>query len=184
MTKIAIVCHSGYGHTYEIAKHVAVGVSSGAVEVIHYTTEEAIEKMNELASVDGIIFGTPTYMGSASADFKKFMDASSEAWFNQKWHNKIAAGFTISSSLSGDKLSTLMQLAVFAAQHGMIWVGNDAQVNGKSPGAELNRLGSWLGLMAQANNDEGPDTAPPVSDRNAAEYFGKRVAEITIKFVG
>lgn len=36
--------------------------------------------------------------------------------------NKITASFTNSHSLSGDKLNYLMQLVVFAAQHGMIWV--------------------------------------------------------------
>lgn len=187
MVKIAIVSHSGYGHTYEVAKHVKVGVEKAGCTASHYTASEAIEKMAELQDFDGIIFGSPTYMGSASADFKKFMDASSKEWAQQKWHNKIAAGFTNSSSMSGDKLSTLIQISIFAAQHGMIWVGNDILPNtsGKSPNPDgMNRLGSWLGLMTQANSDEGPDIAPPQSDRKTAEHFGKRVAEITIKFVG
>lgn len=186
MVKIVIISHSGYGHTYEVAQHVVMGVKQGGAEAVHYTAAEAIEKMEELSGFDGMIFGSPTYMGSASADFKKFMDASSKSWFQQKWHNKIAAGFTNSSSLSGDKLCTLTQLAVFAAQHGMIWVGNDLLPDSSSKGSieGLNRLGSWLGLMTQANSDQGPDLAPPESDRKTAEHFGKRVAEITIKFVG
>ena len=54
---------------------------------------------------------------------KEFMEKSSRKWYEQKWKNKITAGFTNSHSLSGDKLNYLMQLVVFAAQHGMIWVG-------------------------------------------------------------
>jgi len=187
MIKIAIVSHSGYGHTFEVAKHVAIGVKQGGAEAVHYTAAEAIEKMDELKGFDGMIFGSPTYMGSASADFKKFMDASSKAWFTQQWHNKIAAGFTNSGSMSGDKLCTLTQLAIFASQHSMIWVGNDLMPgNNSSKGSDedLNRLGSSLGLMTQSNSDQGPDVTPPLSDRKTAEHFGKRIAEITIKFVG
>ena len=120
--------------------------------------------MVELRDFDGIIFGSPTYMGSASADFKNLWMPHQRMGSTKKWHNKVAAGFTNSSSMSGDKLSTLMQISVFAAQHGMIWVGNDILPNtsGKSPDPDgMNRLGSWLGLMTQANSDEGPDVAPP-----------------------
>jgi len=38
----------------------------------------------------------------------------------QRWKDKVAAGFTNSASQSGDKLSTLFQLNVFAMQMGMI----------------------------------------------------------------
>ncbi|MFV9972394.1 MAG: hypothetical protein AB8V06_05700 [Francisella endosymbiont of Hyalomma asiaticum] len=51
------------------------------------------------------------------------MEKSSRKWYEQKWKNKITAGFTNSHSLSGDKLNYLMQLVIFAAQHRMIWVG-------------------------------------------------------------
>ena len=33
---------------------------------------------DQLAAADAIIFGAPTYMGSASAQFKQFADASSK----------------------------------------------------------------------------------------------------------
>ncbi|NOU08382.1 MAG: flavodoxin family protein, partial [Hyphomicrobiaceae bacterium] len=136
----------------------------------------------ELAAADAIIFGAPTYMGSLSAPFKQFMDASSKAWYGDVWKNKIAAGFTNSASWSGDKLNSLQQLAVFAAQHGMIWTSTGMKAGFNSSTGkidDINRVGSFLGLMAQSNTDQGPDVAPPAQDRKTAELFGQRVAEVT-----
>ena len=42
---------------------------------------------------------------------------------------------------------------------------------------DLNRVGSYLGLMTRSNIDEGPDAAPIQSDRKTAERFGQRVAD-------
>jgi multimeric flavodoxin WrbA len=61
-------------------------------------------------------------MGSASAAFKVFMEASSRRWMEQRWADKLAAGFTNSGSWNGDKQNTLVQFVTFAAQHGMLWV--------------------------------------------------------------
>lgn len=187
MTKIAVVYHSGYGHTAAQAQAVARGAKKVAgAEVLLLTSEEAL-KWELLADADAIIFGSPTYMGSASAQFKAFMDASSKVWFTQDWKDKVAAGFTTSGSQSGDKLSTLTQLAVFAAQHSMIWVGLGLMPgNNSSKGSvnDINRLGSFLGAMAQANTDQGADVAPIESDLLTAEHLGERVATITKQLRG
>lgn len=187
MTKIAVVYHSGYGHTAAQAQAVARGAKKVAgAEVLLLTSEEA-QKWELLADADAIIFGSPTYMGSASAQFKAFMDASSKVWFTQDWKDKVAAGFTTSGSQSGDKLSTLTQLAVFAAQHSMIWVGLGLMPgNNSSKGSvnDINRLGSFLGAMAQANTDQGADVAPIESDLLTAEHLGERVATITKQLRG
>jgi NAD(P)H dehydrogenase (quinone) len=71
------------------------------------TASEAIEKIDDLDQADAIIFGTATYMGNIAAEMKKFMEASVKKWFAATWKNKVAAGFTNSSSFSGDKLNTL-----------------------------------------------------------------------------
>jgi NAD(P)H dehydrogenase (quinone) len=188
MTKVAVVYHSGYGHTEAQARAVARGVEKVAGVQLHFfNTEEAMQQWETLKESHAIIFGSPTYMGSASAQFKAFMDASSKAWYTRDWQDKVAAGFTTSASQSGDKLNTLMQLAVFAAQHGMIWVGQDLLPgNNSSAGSvnDLNRLGSFLGAMAQANSDQGADVAPIASDLLTAEHLGERVATITKKLHG
>ena len=180
--KIAIVYHSGYGHTKRQAEAVAQGVKNRdpSADVPLISGTEIEKHWDDLDEADAIIFGAPTYMGSLSGPFKIFMDATSQRWTEQKWKNKIAAGFTNSSCQNGDKLNSLIQLVIFAAQHGMIWVGLDLLPgNNSSKGGinDLNRLGSWLGAMSQSNSDAGPDTAPITSDLKTAEYLGTRVAE-------
>jgi NAD(P)H dehydrogenase (quinone) len=133
-----------------------------------------------LDAADAIIFGCPTYMGSGSARMKAFMEESLHPQFlERRWQDKLAAGFTNSAGMSGDKLCTLQQLAGFAAQHGMIWISLGQQPGWQSSSgspADPNRLASFLGLMAQSNSDQGPDQAPPESDRHTGELLGRRVA--------
>ncbi len=185
MIKIAIAYHSGFGHTEKQAKHVQIGANSVENAVADlFKVDENMDNIDKLNDYDAIIFGSPTYMGSASAPFKAFMDGSSKLWYARKWKNKVAAGFTNSHSMSGDKLNTLIQLAVFSMQHGMIWVGN-AEMN-QSPDNQaakddaVNRIGSFMGAMAQSENDS-PEVTPPIGDLKTAELLGQRVAEVTKK---
>ncbi|MBD2462717.1 NAD(P)H-dependent oxidoreductase [Oscillatoria sp. FACHB-1407] len=191
MVAIAIVYFSGSGHTHLMAEAVAAGASSVAdstVELLRITGEQIVSGrwqdnaiLEKLSRADAIVFGTPTYMGGVAAQFKAFVDATSSVWFNQQWKNKIAGGFTHSSSLSGDKQSTLLYLSVHAAQHSMIWVGvGDLPSNylGKTDG--LNRLGSFLGVMGHSPLDmSGAPAELDPGDRLTAEVYGKRIVEAT-----
>lgn len=180
MTKIAVVYHSGYGHTAKQAEAVFAGVKSVAGVDASLLSVAAMDDAfwATLAEADAMVFGAPTYMGSLSAPFKAFMDASSKVWFTQGWKNKLGAGFTNSASQSGDKLNSLIQLAVFGAQHGMLWAslgilpGNNSS---KGSPDDLNRIGSYLGAMAQSNSDQGAD-AMRDSDLATARELGRRVA--------
>jgi NAD(P)H dehydrogenase (quinone) len=186
MTTVAIVYHSGFGHTQKQAEAVAAGAASVAgVKAVLVPVAEAEARIEEINAADAIIFGSPTYMGSISAPFKAFMDYSSKIWYGRGWKDKIGAGFTNSASQSGDKFATLSQLVTFAAQHGMIWVGLDllpGNNNSKGSVNDLNRLGSFLGAMAQSNADEGADKGPIASDLKTAEHLGKRVALVTKQY--
>ncbi|WP_106745277.1 flavodoxin family protein [Yoonia maritima] len=185
--KIGIVYHSGYGHTKVQAESILAGVSS--VDGVHgqlIEAEAAAANLDPLDDLDGLVFGSPTYMGTISAGFKGFMDASSAKWMEGAWKNKIAGGFTNSSSQVGDKTGTLQAMSVFAAQHGMIWVGLDLPPgNNSSLGSDenLNRMGASLGAMAQSMADQGPDETPTKSDKDTAHYYGSRIAEATLRWM-
>ncbi|MET0384986.1 MAG: flavodoxin family protein [Polyangiales bacterium] len=186
---MVVVYHSGFGHTAKQAAAVQLGAAQvEGVVAAALTVGEAQEGWPELAAADAIVFGAPTYVGGPSAAFKAFQEASSHAVMAQGfgWQGKLAAGFTNSGSRAGDKLATLIQLALFAAQHGMHWVslGLPPGHNSSSGSeAELNRLGYWLGAGAQSNVDQAPELAPPASDLKTAEYLGRRVAETTRQLV-
>ncbi len=180
MTNIAIVYHSGYGHTQAVAEAVAAGarnVAGAKVALIPVAEAEAREA--ELDAADAIIFGSPTYMGGVSADFAKFKDWTSKKWMARAWQDKLAAGFTVSASWGGDKQNTLYQLLTLAQQQGMVWVGlglAPGYNHSKGSPEDLNRTGASLGLMAQANADQGNDGIGG-SELKTAQALGKRVAE-------
>ena len=180
--KIVIIYHSGYGHTKIVAEHIQKGALRELEQVTLLSTLEAQDNFELLHQADTLIFGSPTYMGTISADFKKFMEATGKFWYAQKWKDKFAAGFTNSSTLNGDKLNTLQQLSLFASQHSMLWIStgilpkfeNDKQLE------EPNGLASYLGLMTLSDNST-KEVNPP-KGLETAELFGERIAQITKQF--
>jgi multimeric flavodoxin WrbA len=184
MSKIAIVFHSGYGHTQRMAEAVAEGARG---ELIAIDAEGNISESQwaALAAADAIIFGSPTYMGTVSWQFKKFADASSKPWYTQQWKDKIAAGFTNSASMNGDKLSTLHYLFTLSQQHSMIWVGTGLMPSNSKAATrnDINYVASFAGAMAQSPSDASPAEMLP-GDLETAKQFGARVASVAAKFRG
>jgi NAD(P)H dehydrogenase (quinone) len=194
--RVAIVYSSNGGHTRLVAEHIADGakeldgVEADLIEINAAQLgdngrwhDEAV--MAQLDKADAIIFGAPTYMGSAHGLFKLFLEAAfMPQWWNQGWRDKIAAGFTNSASRSGDKLIALQEFSIFAAQMGMIWTGVGDPPGGNrtdSTPDDVNHLGSWLGLMTQSpapvDGDESKGM-PGAGDLLTAERFGRRIARV------
>ncbi|MGW2693860.1 flavodoxin family protein [Streptomyces sp. NPDC001296] len=177
---VAIAYHSGHGHTAVLAEAVREGAAEAGAQVHLIKVDEITdEQWVTLDGSDAIVFGSPTYMGTATAAFHGFAEASSKRWFTQEWKDKLAAGFTNSGSKSGDKLHTLQFFQILAAQHGMNWISLGLHPGwNSSTGSEhdLNRLGVFLGAAAQTNVDEGPE-AVHKADVETARHLGRRVAE-------
>ncbi|MFJ8564248.1 flavodoxin family protein [Streptomyces sp. NPDC093514] len=179
---VSIAYHSGYGHTAVVAEAVRSGaVDAGAI--VHLIKVDEIDdaQWELLDASDAIVFGSPTYMGTASGAFHVFAEASSKRWFGDAWQDKVAAGFTNSASKSGDKLHTLQFFQILAAQHGMSWINLGLKPGWNSSTAsenDLNRLGFFAGAAAQTNSDEGAD-AVHKADIATAEHLGRRVTEQT-----
>ncbi|WP_172149538.1 flavodoxin family protein [Pseudomonas tumuqii] len=182
---VAVIYHSSYGHTARIAQAVARGVESTTnTQSLLIRVGDIDQHWQTLEQVDAIVFGSPTYMGSVSAQFKAFMDATSHQVFAKGglWANKVAAGFTNAASRSGDKLATLQQLSIFAARHAMHWInlglppGHNSSTTTENM---MNRDTYFLGVGAQSNYDEGPEVAPKHPDILTAEHLGARVARVS-----
>jgi NAD(P)H dehydrogenase (quinone) len=186
--RVAVAYHTGYGKTGSLARAVARGAASIQGTMVDLVDVDALTDRDwaALDAADAIIFGSPTYFGSVSSDMKRFFESTVDRWADgPRWKDKLAAGFSNSKTMSGDKLNTLFDLFVFAAQHGMLWVGLDLHPGWHTKGStadELNRLGSWVGVMSQANSDESADVVPPASDLATGEHLGRRVAELAIVF--
>lgn len=196
-TTLSVVYQSNRGHTRRIAEAIVAGVNRvdgvdvHLLEIVGHDVHEGrwsnSSIMSQLDASDAIAFGCATYMGSGSAIFKAFLETAFQKWQVQAWKDKFAAGFTNSASPSGDKLSTLIQLAVFAAQMGMFWVGVSDGPGGNlstSTPQNINRIGSWLGAMGQSNGDQSLDTTPSHGDIQTAARLGERLALVTQRWHG
>ena len=176
MAKVAIVYFSGTGSTRVVAEAVAEGVrQAGECEVYEIVGSDINEgrwQNEEIAAAldgaDGIIFGTPTYMGDVSAQLKAFFDAMAPRWYAQAWNGKVGGAFTVSAKHSGDKLNCLQSILTFAMQMGMVWVGT-----GIGPNLDFTPDGYYLGHGATAM---APDQVSEV-DIHTAKHLGQRVAE-------
>jgi NAD(P)H dehydrogenase (quinone) len=117
-------------------------------------------------------------MGSVSWQFKKFADASSKPWYHKAWRNKLAAGFTNSATLNGDKLSTLQYLITLSQQHGMLWAGSGMHPSNAKAHTrdDINNLGGYSGLITATPSDASTDEMVP-GDLATARAFGQRIVE-------
>lgn len=184
MSKIAIVFHSGYGHTQRVAQAVADGAGAEliTIDADGNLPEGGWETLN---AATAIIFGSPTYMGGASWQFKKFADASSKVWFTRGWQDKVFGGFTNSASFNGDKQVTLQYLNTLASQHGGLWVslGLPPANTKAATRNDVNNLGGSVGLLVQSPSDASAAEVPQ-GDLDTAKLYGARVAAIAAKLHG
>lgn len=184
---VAVVYHSVTGTTAQLAeavlqgaaeidgiRAVAVRIDGADIEQGRYRNSDALNTMHE---ADAVIFGSPTFMGCVSAQFKAFADATSDFWFQRRWAGKLAAGFTVGNNASGDQLSTIQYFGVLANQHGMLWVGVDLP-GGFDPHGR-NRMGAQSGLIAHA-----PDGIVDSADVATGRYLGSRVAAYALRLMG
>lgn len=178
---IVIIYFSATGNTRKLAKAINIGAQSvGEIRTTIYSIsgDEIIkgrfisESLLQLVDdADAVIFGSPTYMGGAAAQFKAFADSTGERWSQGVWSGKIAAGFTSGSCPSGDQMDTLQYFNLFASQHGMIWCGVDIPTGFDM--LKRNPLGAFLGVAA---HDDGNGLADIYLE--TAKYLGARVASL------
>ena len=99
--KVLIVYYSMYGHVHRMAEAVAEGVKEikgaqvemrrvpetlpeavltqmGALEAQKYFSQIPLCTVEELASADAIVFGTPTRFGNMCGQMRQFLDATGQ----------------------------------------------------------------------------------------------------------
>ncbi len=98
----------------------------------------------------------------------------------ETWKDKLAAGFTVSGAVGGDKFNTLSTMTTFAMQHGMIWVSLGVNPFNNNDG--INATGQYYGATGRAELDADPATAPSVAEQYEGELLGARVARLAAIF--
>lgn len=180
MPPICLTYSSTSRRTAALAREIARGAAQPCRLIDVASTGD--DDWQALADAPAILFGCPTYMGGVSGALAGFFEDAARHWEAGTWADKLAGGFTTAMHPSGDKLSALMRMAIFAAQMQMIWVGQAEIGAPVMPGnAGINRDGAWLGLMA---TDPGDGTLLGPGDAETARRFGARIAAASARWHG
>jgi len=199
--KVLILYYSMYGHVHRMAEAIAEGVmdvEGAEVEmrrVPETLPEEALSKMraleaqksfshipvasvDDLASADAIIFGTPTRFGNMCGQMRQFLDGTGGLWMKGALVGKLGSVFTSTGTQHGGQESTILSFHITLLHHGMIVAGLPYAFQGQMKTDEVTG-GSPYGASTIA----GPagDRTPTENDLAGARFQGNHVATIAKK---
>jgi len=200
-TKIKVVFHSLHGHIYRMAEAVAAGareVAGAEVELLQVqeTLPQAVlEKMGaleakrtfahvpvadpkKLAEADGLIFGSGTRFGSATAQMQALFDATGSLWGSGALVGKVGSVFTSSASQHGGQETTIISMQTFLFHQGLIVVG--------VPYAEqrllkMDEITGGTPYGASTITGGNGERYPSENELAIARYQGRHVTEIAAK---
>jgi NAD(P)H dehydrogenase (quinone) len=199
--KVLIVYYSTYGHVNKMAEAVAEGVREikgaeailrrvpetlpeevlkkmGAVEAQQSMSNVPICTVEELASADAVIFGTPTRFGNMCGQMRQFLDATGQLWANGALVGKVGSVFTSSATQHGGQESTILSFHITLLHHGFLVVGLPYTFQGQMRIDEITG-GSPYGASTIAGGSG--ERMPSENELNAARFQGKHVASIALK---
>jgi NAD(P)H dehydrogenase (quinone) len=199
--KVLIVYYSMYGHINRMAEAIAEGaktvkgaevvlrrvpetlpqevlVKMGAVEAQKKFENVPIATVDELASADAIIFGTPTRFGNMCGQMRQFLDATGGLWAKGALVGKVGSVFTSSATQHGGQESTLLSFHITLLHHGFVIVGLPYSFQGQMRNDEITG-GSPYGASTIAGT-QGERT-PTENELQAARFQGTHVATIASK---
>jgi NAD(P)H dehydrogenase (quinone) len=199
--KVLVLFYSTYGHTYKMAQAVAEGakevegvevalmrvqetlpqdvlVKMGAAEAQKAFSHIPVAGVEELASADAVIFGTPTRFGNMAAQMKQFLDATGQLWLQGALIGKTAGVFTSTATQHGGQESTILSFLTFLLHQGMVVVGLPYSFQGQMRNDEITG-GSPYGASTIAGT--GGERTPSENELQAARFQGRHVAQIAKK---
>ncbi|HUU41574.1 MAG TPA: NAD(P)H:quinone oxidoreductase [Desulfatiglandales bacterium] len=200
--KVLIVYYSMYGHIQRMAEAVAEGAKEvggtevemrrvpetlsvevlskmGAVEAQEAFSHVPICKVDELASADAVIFGTPTRFGNMCGQMRQFLDATGQLWAKGALVGKVGSVFTSSATQHGGQESTILSFHITLLHHGFVIVGLPYSFQGQMRIDEVTG-GSPYGASTIAGGQG--ERMPSDNELAAARFQGKHVATIASKF--
>lgn len=199
--KVLVVFYSTYGHVYKMAEAIAEGVKGvdGAEVELRRVPEtlpdEVLEAMSaleaqkafahvpvatvdDLASADAIIFGTPTRFGNMAGQMRQFLDATGQLWMQGALVGKVGSVFASSATQHGGQESTILSFHTTLLHQGMVIVGLPYSFQGQM-GVDEIKGGSPYGASTIAGSQG--ERMPSENELAAARFQGKHVATIAAK---
>lgn len=202
--KVLIPYYSAYGHIHQMAEAVAEGAREidGAEVVLRRVPEtlppEVLEKMGaaeaqksmdhvtrctveELASADAVIFGTPTRFGNMCGQMRQFLDGAGGLWARHALVGKVGSVFTGSNTQHGGQESTILSFHITLLHLGFLIVGLPYTFDGQRRMDEITG-GSPYGASTIAGMSG--ERTPSENELDAARFQGRHVAEIVARLNG
>lgn len=201
---ILIAFHSIYGHTYTLAEYIGKGAetiqgadikirripeflspdiikSMGAEARLEKFSHITVADTEDLLWADCIVLGAPTYFGKISSQMAVFMDSTSSLYINHSLKNKIGGAFVSSGCQNGGAEEALRTLHNFFFHHSMIPVGFDTDC----PGFERNDkvFGTSAYGISCVAGEKFNEKQVSEEEKNFAQLYGRRLAEITEKII-
>jgi NAD(P)H dehydrogenase (quinone) len=201
--KVLVVYYSTYGHVHKMAEAVAEGVQEvdgaevelrrvpetlpqdvlgkmGAVDAQKAFSHVPVCTVDELATADAIIFGTPTRFGNMCGQMRQFLDATGQLWADGALVGQVGSVFTSTATQHGGQESTILTFHVTLLHHGFVVVGLPYAFQGQMRIDEITG-GSPYGASTIAGGDGS--RMPSENELEAARFQGEHVAAITSKLV-
>jgi len=199
--KVLIVHYSMYGHVHRLAEAVAEGVKEvagaepvlrrvpetlsedilktmGALEVQKSFAHIPVCSVDELASADAIIFGTPTRFGNMCGQMRQFLDATGQLWAKGSLIGKAGSVFTSSATQHGGQESTILSFYNTLLHQGMVIVGLPYSFQGQSRNDEITGCSPYgASTIAGAKGER----MPTENELAGARFQGRHVAAIALK---
>lgn len=150
----------------------------GAIEAQKAFAHVPICTIDELASADAIIFGTPTRFGNMCGQMRQFLDATGPLWVKGSLVGKVASVFTSSATQHGGQESTILSFHITLLHQGMIIAGLPYAFQGQNRIDEITG-GSPYGASTITGNSG--ERMPSENELAAARFQGKYVATIASK---
>lgn len=138
MTKrLLIVYYSEGGNTKKMAEAIGEGAKQLEVEVEVKKVEEC--RLNDLAQVDGIVVGSPTYFSNVAWQIKKLIDESIAFYRKEQLRDKIGGSFTSAGTIRDGKECIRMLELTFGFHHKLKMVPGIIRASGDGEQEVSNR---------------------------------------------
>lgn len=201
MINVLIVHYSMYGHTNKMAEAIAAGVrevpgceaiikrvpetlspevlaAMGALEAQKNMAHIPVATMDDLASADAIIFGTPTRFGNMCGQMRQFLDATGQLWLKGALVGKVGSVFTSSATQHGGQESTILSFHTTLLHQGMVVVGLPYSFGGQMSNDEISGCSPYGASTIAGTQGE---RTPSANELAGARFQGSHVATIAKK---
>src|SRR5262249_20799406 len=140
-----------------------------------------IATIDELASYDALIIGSPTRFGRMSSQMAGFLDQAGGLWRSGALNGKVGSAFSSTATQHGGEEATPVSVITKPLHFGLVVVGLPYSFQGQMKLDEVTG-GSPYGITTIAGSQG--QRQPSANELEGAKFQGRLVAETAKKLAG